>query len=199
MPKRDVAYMQGQQDLIVQAALECMIEKGVPETSLRDICKRAGVSIGAFYVHFSSREELILAACAYDSDVYAFDPLPDTWEEFASAIIAMFKYLRTPGQMRRLRLSLQFVADLAVADVVPSGLEALYQRRTTPLRELLAHLHERGEITLPLGLSATTTTVFNFLLGSNYVMVSSHGSKPVDRPEDILPSVALLVGRKTGD
>ena len=199
MPKRDVAYMQGQQDLIVQAALECMIEKGVPETSLRDVCKRAGVSIGAFYVHFSSREELILAACAYDSDVYAFDPLPDTWDEFAAAIIAMFKYLRTPGQMRRLRLSLQFVADLAVADVVPSGLEALYQRRTTPLRELLTHLHERGEITLPLGLSATTTTVFNFLLGSNYVMVSSYGSKPVDRLEDILASVALLVGRKTGD
>lgn len=199
MPKRDVAYMQGQRDLIVQAALECMIDKGVPETSLRDVCKRAGVSIGAFYVHFASREELILAACAYDSDVYAFDPLPDTWDEFAAAIIAMFKYLRTPGQMRRLRLSLQFVADLAVADVVPSGLEALYQRRTTPLRELLAHLQERGEITLPLGLSATTTTVFNFLLGSNYVMVSSYGSKPVDRLEDILASVALLVGRKTRD
>jgi AcrR family transcriptional regulator len=197
VPKRDPAYMQGQRDLIIDAALECMIEKGVPETTLRDVCQRAGISMGALYVHFTAREELILAACAVDADVYGFDPLPDTWADFETAIVQMFRHMRTPREMRRLRLALQFVAELAVAETHPIGLEDHYRRRIEPYRELLAHLKARGEISLPLGLEVTTRALCSFLIGANYVMVSTFGSKSTEGLDEMLAATALLAGRKS--
>ena len=43
MPKRDEAYMEGQRELIERAALECLLDKGVYDTTLRDVCERVRV------------------------------------------------------------------------------------------------------------------------------------------------------------
>lgn len=44
---------------ILKAATRLTIEKGWKSTSVHDICKEAGVSVGAFYHHFSSKQELM--------------------------------------------------------------------------------------------------------------------------------------------
>lgn len=187
--------MQGQREQIARAALECLIDHGVSGTSLRDVCRRAGISIGALYVHFSTKEELILAACALDNGDYQFKPVPETWASFETAVIRMFKYLRTQRQLRRMRLSLQFVADLAVTDMPPEGLLENYHIRLTSLRTVLEKLHRNGEISLPLGLEATTSAIFNYVIGCNSVMVASRGNKPVDDFKDMFATMALLAGR----
>ena len=43
---------------IERAALKLFVEKGVAETSIRDIAREAGVSQGAMYNHFESKDEL---------------------------------------------------------------------------------------------------------------------------------------------
>lgn len=43
---------------IERAALELFVEQGVAETSIREIAGAAGVSLGAMYNHFQSKEEL---------------------------------------------------------------------------------------------------------------------------------------------
>jgi len=48
---------------IIQAALACFIQTGVTDTSIADICKLAGASIGSVYHHFKSKE--LLAASVY--------------------------------------------------------------------------------------------------------------------------------------
>ena len=195
MPKRDFAYMQGQREQIARAALECLIDCGVAETSLRDVCKRAGVSIGALYVHFRTKEELILAACALDTEEYEFKPLPDTWAEFQAAIVKMFKHLRTRRQMRRMRLSLQFAADLAVIETPPDGLLENYHLRLSSLRQVLERLHGRGEIALPLGLERTTSALFDYFIGANHVLVATHGPRPVEDFSEMFATMALITGR----
>ncbi len=45
---------------LLEAGLEAIIERGL-DVSLDDICARAGYTRGAFYVHFRSREELLVA------------------------------------------------------------------------------------------------------------------------------------------
>ena len=47
---------------LVQAACELFLEHGTQAPSLDAICSAAGCTRGAFYVHFASREELIVAA-----------------------------------------------------------------------------------------------------------------------------------------
>ena len=43
---------------IERAALKHFVEKGIAETSIRDIAEEAGVSLGAMYNHFDSKEDL---------------------------------------------------------------------------------------------------------------------------------------------
>jgi AcrR family transcriptional regulator len=43
---------------ILRAALELFTEKGIHATTTKDIARRAGVSEGALYRHFSSKQEL---------------------------------------------------------------------------------------------------------------------------------------------
>jgi AcrR family transcriptional regulator len=46
-------------DRIRAAALELIAEKGVQQTSLREIAERVGITKPALYYHFASREELV--------------------------------------------------------------------------------------------------------------------------------------------
>jgi AcrR family transcriptional regulator len=43
---------------IERTALELFVEHGIAETSIRDIAKAAGVSLGALYVHYKGKDEL---------------------------------------------------------------------------------------------------------------------------------------------
>lgn len=44
---------------ILQAAMELTREKSFDKVSVRDICREAGITTGAFYHHFESKEELL--------------------------------------------------------------------------------------------------------------------------------------------
>ncbi|MEG1240636.1 MAG: TetR/AcrR family transcriptional regulator [Oscillospiraceae bacterium] len=44
---------------ILQAALELMRERGFDGVSVRDVCQKAGITTGAFYHHFPSKEALL--------------------------------------------------------------------------------------------------------------------------------------------
>ena len=63
MPRRPLA-----KPLIDQAALRLFVEKGVDGTSIRDVATAAGVSDGALYRHYESKDALVWALFA---DSYA--------------------------------------------------------------------------------------------------------------------------------
>lgn len=46
---------------LMEAALACFAERGYDATGVAEICQRAGVSKGAFYYHFVSKQALFLA------------------------------------------------------------------------------------------------------------------------------------------
>ena len=46
---------------IIQAAYRLFLDKGYAATSIRDIVAAAGITIGGFYAHFASKEELFSA------------------------------------------------------------------------------------------------------------------------------------------
>lgn len=47
------------EEAILRAAMELTREKRFDKVSVRDICKAAGITTGAFYHHFGSKEELL--------------------------------------------------------------------------------------------------------------------------------------------
>lgn len=52
---RDGAYTK---ERIEQTALRLFVEQGIAETSIREIAKEAGVSLGAMYNHYGSKDDL---------------------------------------------------------------------------------------------------------------------------------------------
>jgi len=63
---------------IVQACVEAIADEGFSATSIREIAKRAGVSIGTLSHHFATKDEILLAC---------MDQIMETWAEKAEEIL----------------------------------------------------------------------------------------------------------------
>ena len=69
-------------DLIYQAAMEEFLDKGFKSASLRNIVKTAGVTTGAFYGYFDSKEALFEALVQEQYD-WMLDCFRKAQREFA--------------------------------------------------------------------------------------------------------------------
>lgn len=59
MPKLTVDQQEARRSRILDAAELCFAEQGFHRTSIQHLCRRAGVSAGALYLYFDSKEALI--------------------------------------------------------------------------------------------------------------------------------------------
>jgi TetR/AcrR family transcriptional regulator, transcriptional repressor for nem operon len=64
---------------LLQAALTVIRTKGYTATRIEDVCEEAGLTKGSFFHHFSTKEELAIAAADY-------------WSEITSALFAAAPY-----------------------------------------------------------------------------------------------------------
>lgn len=60
--------MKEKERLIIEAAIKLFAMKGVNATSIQEIATECGISKGAFYLHFKSKDKLVLAALEYYYD-----------------------------------------------------------------------------------------------------------------------------------
>jgi AcrR family transcriptional regulator len=61
VPKVSAAYLQARRDQILDAAWVCFGRRGYHETTMQDICKEGGLSYGALYRYFDSKEAILRA------------------------------------------------------------------------------------------------------------------------------------------
>lgn len=167
MPKRSEAYMSGQRDLVARAAYEVMLEKGLHDASLRDICTRAGVSIGAFYNLFPTKADAIVASRLLNLAVQPKLPAVQCWDDYVAYLVGQY-CSRDPKSLQRQRLALQFAAEVLQLKSNPAGLSEIYDAQRKQLTVYLAGLHANGEISLPFGLEQTVEIHALLALGASY-------------------------------
>ena len=63
MPRVSQAHEQEVRDRIVRAALEVFGEHGFHRATMQDIVRASGLSVGAIYTYFKSKDELFLECC----------------------------------------------------------------------------------------------------------------------------------------
>ncbi|MFD8930331.1 TetR/AcrR family transcriptional regulator [Streptomyces mirabilis] len=61
MPKVTQQHMDARREQILDAARRCFLRDGFHSTSMQDLFAEAGLSSGAVYRHFNSKDEMILA------------------------------------------------------------------------------------------------------------------------------------------
>ena len=66
MPKVTEEYIDTRRQQIIDAAYRCFARKGFHQTTMREIYAEAGLSAGAIYHYFQSKEEIIEASFIFD-------------------------------------------------------------------------------------------------------------------------------------
>lgn len=198
MPKRTDDYMKKQRDQIARAALVTMLKKGLHDTSLRDISEAAGVSLGALYIHFANKEELVLEVCRHPQFPMSPETAVRSWSDYEVPV----RYLKiihgSQPWRQRIRLSLEFAAELALAKDVAHIAGPLLQTRVDWHRKSLETLQKSGEISLPMGLDRTARACNRLITGTWY-MIAADSDLDIDcEIEMLLETLRTLAGRVTG-
>ncbi|MBY8824927.1 TetR/AcrR family transcriptional regulator [Sphingomonas colocasiae] len=89
MPKRSQEYMDRQRLRFCEAAMACFRRKGVVATNLADICEETGLSMGALYKHFASRDELLEAILLLRLERRNAMLHGESWPELRAAILRL--------------------------------------------------------------------------------------------------------------
>ena len=115
---------------LLEATVECLVERGFSGTSTTLVSERAGVSRGAQLHHFPTKNALVVAAVEHLTGVRRSEL------EAAAA--------RLPEGPRRTRAVLQVLADHFTSPVFTAALELWVAARTDPaLLEAVAPLEQR--------------------------------------------------------
>lgn len=131
MPKVSDAHRDARRDQITAAALRAFGEKGFQRTSMADIIAESGLSAGAIYLHFESKQQIAVAAArsviGHRSDEIAgrlaAGPLPDPDE----LIAVIMSGLRREIHDSRLLVQMwgEAVTDPEIAGVVTDIIDQL--------------------------------------------------------------------------
>jgi TetR/AcrR family transcriptional regulator, transcriptional repressor for nem operon len=86
-------------DRLLNAALKVIRTKGYDATTVDDLCREAGVTKGAFFHHFKSKEDLGVAATQY-------------WNKVTSQLFEAAPYHRPEDPLHRLLAYIDFRASI---------------------------------------------------------------------------------------
>ena len=132
MPRVSQAHEQEIRDRIVAAAVRVFGEKGFHSSTIADVCRESGLSVGAIYTYFSSKEELFRLSC----DQIAARGLDELAERLAGATttaermrIAIDLYIETIDEYAGAPGQISLVQAWAEADREPSVRAMLAARR----------------------------------------------------------------------
>jgi AcrR family transcriptional regulator len=64
IPRVDQKHLEARREQILEAAIECFAHNGFHRTTMQDIMREAGLSVGAPYRYFKSKEQMIEAIAA---------------------------------------------------------------------------------------------------------------------------------------
>lgn len=143
MRTRDEALHKRRKSEILNAAAKCFAAKGVHQASMQEICDTAGISAGALYRYFESKEAIIFALAdeerAGNSELIAhLAAADDIVEGLCEAVPEIIAAL---GNEHYGRLAIEIGAEAARNPVIAE----VFERNETELRGALVQALERGQ------------------------------------------------------
>jgi TetR/AcrR family transcriptional regulator, transcriptional repressor of aconitase len=130
MPKVSQAHLDARRQQIVDAARARFASHGFARTSMADIVAESGLSNGAIYRYFTSKDEIVVAVCEQGSEA-----LPKALN--AHAIDAFLGHVRARARdTDHARLVAQIYAEAAVSP----PLAAIVQQQLAATRAAIADL-----------------------------------------------------------
>ncbi len=132
MPKVSQEHLDARRQQIIDAARSRFADRGFAGTSMSDIITESGLSNGAIYRYFKSKDEIVIAVCEQASGA-----LPQALT--GEAITAFLQHLRALAQEKgHARLITQIVAEAAVTPALATIVNQQLATHRQAIAELLA-------------------------------------------------------------
>lgn len=189
MPRVSAEHEQQVRDRIVAAALRVFGEKGYHRSTVADVVRDSGLSVGAIYTYFPSKEALFLQTCdlisgrGLDELAVRLAPLATTPERL---IAALEYYVETidefdgaPGQVTLVRAWAEADGDDAVRQMLARRRERLVGAAQLLLQEGVA----RGDLPSWLDVDAFARAFTGLMDG---LLLQRIEAGPAYRPEESL-------------
>lgn len=137
---------------LMEAAVECLYERGYARTTTTEIASRAGVSRGAQLHHFPTKDELVVSALEYLFDLrvsesrnLAAEIPPGSPDQRLRWLIDLnWRIFKGPAFYAWLELVVASRTDDALREPVRSASERLMERVARGFAEILDWPSERG-------------------------------------------------------
>ncbi|WP_066251412.1 TetR/AcrR family transcriptional regulator [Neobacillus drentensis] len=127
-----------------QISLELFIKKGYQNTTIDDICKKAGVTKGAFYNHFKNKGEIILSSW-FDLDEEVITRVSSqTYQTNKEELIALCKEMYNYVNESR-REWTKAIYTLQINDEQPSYMISKERRMFTHFKVIIQKGQEQSE------------------------------------------------------
>lgn len=140
MPKLKPETQSARRERILDAAEHCFAQAGFHRTTMQDICKAAGISPGALYVYFDSKEALIAGLSERDRVEFAerFSSVA-TAEDFLSSLTALAEHYFGPERTGKARIGV----EIGLEGTRNPQIAEIFCRFDREIQERFAHLFQR--------------------------------------------------------
>jgi AcrR family transcriptional regulator len=173
MPKISQDQRDARQHQILDAALACFSENGFHQTGMADIVKRSGLSHGAVYLYFKSKDDIIeaLAVDRHRQETIlnaVTDHVEDPIAALRALILAYAHWLTDPGAEPTQRVSINGWSEALRSERVRAGVVEGIDAPRQMITDLIKRAQSRGlwdRNTNPDAVARTLIAVFQgFLL-----------------------------------
>ncbi len=156
MPRVSPEHERARYEQVLAAAAACFSRGGFAATSMPDIAAQAGLSVGALYRHFSSKEALFLAVvgarvAVYNEAVFAALDRPGPPLQRLRAALHSLQRLLSGQSPDDARLLLELWARAHDVPALGDWLRLARQRRIEALRRVILEGRRSGDLRPELG------------------------------------------------
>jgi AcrR family transcriptional regulator len=168
VPRVSEDHLTARREQILTAARACFLRKGLHHTSMQDLIKEAGLSVGAVYRYFKSKDEIIAAIAegvvsgiSQRIDELAGRRLP-LLESLSVLLDVIDEQLGPDGA---LPIALQIWAESTVDPTIKAIVHERYTALRASVRVLVAQAVESGELPPEAGIDDVTGAYYALIPG----------------------------------
>lgn len=131
---------------IIEAALSCFLEKGYNQTGIRDIAKKAQISLGNLYNHFASKKAVLIEIASIEAK--EIDDFQATLSDHSAPEATLRKFLsdytESCNQADYVRLMFEIMGEAVRDEDIANLFDTNYNRLLDSLTDLLNEGHAQG-------------------------------------------------------
>jgi TetR/AcrR family transcriptional repressor of uid operon len=191
MPKLKPDTQRARRERILDAAEICFARWGFHRCTMHDICKEAGISAGALYVYFASKEDLIAGLAERDRGGFQdrFAPIAEATDILGALRAIGEQYFVDEPAHKRL-----MCIEIGVESTRNEKVGEIFRSVDTyvhgSFRELFERLEQQGRIAPSLDTATAAELVA--VIGDG--MMWRRATDPDFSPVKLMPAVVELVG-----